>query len=133
MNKINHANNLKILRAFLSEPRAIATGFLFPDPPFNSNRNYNVLFKDENGHEADSRERRFEDTWHWNRSAEETYHELMITGDEVARMIEAFRSFIGNNKMMTYLVMMAVRLKELHRVLKPTGSLCLHCDPTAMS
>ena len=83
------------------------------------------------GVEADSQITAFEDTWHWNASAERTYLELIQVGDEVARMIEAFRSFIGNNQMMAYLVMMAVRLKELHRVLKPTGSLYLHCDPTA--
>ncbi|MEJ7848033.1 MAG: DNA methyltransferase [Pyrinomonadaceae bacterium] len=66
-----------------------------------------------------------------DKSAEETYHELIMAGDEVSTMIESFRSFIGANQMMAYLVMMAVRLKELHRVLKPTGSLYLHCDPTA--
>jgi site-specific DNA-methyltransferase (adenine-specific) len=106
MNTLNHAENPKILREFLSEPRDIATGFLFLGPSF-------------------------EDTWQWNRSAVETYHKLIITGDEVARMIEAFCSFIGNNEMMAYLVIMAVRLKELHRVLKPTGNLFLHCNPTA--
>src|SRR5207248_10712174 len=72
----------------------------------------------------------FEDTWHWNASAERTYLELIQVGDEVARMIEAFRSFIGNNQMMAYLVMIAVRLKELHRVLKPTDSVYLHCNST---
>jgi site-specific DNA-methyltransferase (adenine-specific) len=59
------------------------------------------------------------------------YRELLLAGDEVATMIESFRGFIGANQMMAYLVMMAVRLKELHRVLKPTGSLYLHCDPVA--
>ncbi len=62
----------------------------------------------------------FEDTWHWNLAAEETYNELINEPDQVGRMIESFRQFIGNNQMMAYLVMMAVRLKELHRVLKPT-------------
>jgi site-specific DNA-methyltransferase (adenine-specific) len=91
-----------------------------------------VLFKDESGHEADAQITAFEDTWHWNHKAEETYFQLITQGDEaVARMIEAMRQFIGANQMMAYLVMMAARLVELHRVLKPTGSLYLHCDPTA--
>ena len=58
--------------------------------------------------------------------------DLIMTGDKVSEMLQAFRSFIGENQMMAYLVMMAVRLKELHRVLKLTGSLYLHCDPTAV-
>ncbi len=74
----------------------------------------------------------FEDTWHWNQKAEEAYHALVTQQDEsISRMIEAMRQFIGENQMMAYLVMMAARLVELHRVLKPTGSLYLHCDPTA--
>ncbi|HQY92936.1 DNA methyltransferase, partial [Caldilinea sp.] len=97
-----------------------------------SSRSYNVLFKDESGHEADAQITAFEDTWHWNHKAEETYFQLITQGDEtVARMIEAMRHFIGANQMMAYLVMMAARLVELHRVLKTGGSLYLHCDPTA--
>ena len=128
MNTLYYGDNLKILREYIKDE---TVDLIYLDPPFNSNRNYNVLFKDESGSEADSQITAFEDTWHWNASAEQTYHELIMYGDQVGRMIEAFRSFIGNNQMMAYLVMMAVRLKELHRVLKPTGSLYLHCDPTA--
>ena len=90
-----------------------------------------MLFKEESGVEADSRITAFEDTWHWNHTAEETYHDLLLDGDDVSKMVEAFRSFIGTNQMLAYLVMMAVRRKELHRVLKASGSLYLHCDPVA--
>ncbi|HMJ08525.1 MAG TPA: DNA methyltransferase [Pyrinomonadaceae bacterium] len=128
MNTLYYGDNLKILREYIKDE---SVDLVYLDPPFNSNRNYNVLFRDESGVDSESQITAFEDTWHWNASAEETYHELIMNGDEVARMIESFRSFIGNNQMMAYLVMMAVRLKELHRVLKPTGSLYLHCDPTA--
>lgn len=128
MNTLYYGDNLKILREYIKDE---SVDLIYLDPPFNSNRNYNVLFKDESGAEADSQITAFEDTWHWNASAEETYRELVLAGDDVSKMIEAFRSFIGTNQMMAYLVMMAVRLKELHRVLKPTGSLYLHCDPTA--
>src|SRR2546429_8649743 len=105
---------------------------IYLDPPFNSSRSYNVLFKDEKGVDSESQITAFEDTWHWNFTAEHTYNELLTEAhDHVAKMIESLRGFIGENQMMAYLVMMAARLVELHRVLKPTGSLYLHCDPTA--
>jgi site-specific DNA-methyltransferase (adenine-specific) len=105
---------------------------IYLDPPFNSSRSYNVLFKDEGGQEAEAQITAFEDTWHWNAGTERTYHEMIQNAPaNVARMIGALREFVGTNQMMAYLVMMATRLVELHRVLKPTGSLYLHCDPTA--
>lgn len=128
MNTLYYGDNLNILRENIKDE---SVDLIYLDPPFNSNRNYNVLFKNESGTESASQITAFEDTWHWNQQAEQTYHELINEPDQVGRMIEAFRSFIGQNQMMAYLVMMAVRLKELHRVLKPTGSLYLHCDPTA--
>ena len=129
MNTLYYGDNLTILREHI-ESESIDLVYL--DPPFNSNRSYNVLFKDESGHEADAQITAFEDAWHWNTHTEHTYQELVtITGGRVADMMSAFRGFIGTNQMMAYLVMMAVRLVELRRVLKPTGSLYLHCDPTA--
>jgi site-specific DNA-methyltransferase (adenine-specific) len=105
---------------------------IYLDPPFNSNRNYNVLFKDESGREAEAQIEAFEDTWHWSEAAEETYRELVTeSSDEVSKAISALRDLIGTNQVMAYLVMMAARLVELHRVLKPTGSIYLHCDPTS--
>jgi len=128
MNTLYYGDNLKILREYIKDE---TVDLCYLDPPFNSNRNYNVLFKDESGKEADAQITAFEDTWHWTRSAEETYHELLMQADDVSKMIEAFRGFVGTNQMLAYLVMMTARLVELHRVLKPTGSLYLHCDPTA--
>jgi DNA modification methylase len=91
-----------------------------------------VLFKDEHGSDSEAQLKAFEDTWHWNLEAEQTYAEILTdTPTHIARTIEALRDLIGTNQMMAYLVMMTVRLVELHRVLKPTGSLYLHCDPTA--
>jgi adenine specific DNA methylase Mod len=127
MNTLYYGDNLNILRRYIKDE---SVDLIYLDPPFNSNRNYNVLFKDESGLEADSQIMAFEDTWHWSGAAK-TYHELILEGDEVATMLQAFRSFIPESQMMAYLVMMAVRLKELHRVLKKTGSFYLHCDPTA--
>ena len=128
-NTLFYGDNLVILREhILSE----SVDLIYLDPPFNSSRNYNVLFKDEHGSESEAQITAFEDTWHWNLAAEQTYAELLIEApDHVGKMIESLRGFIGTNQMMAYLVMMAARLVELHRVLKSTGSLYLHCDPTA--
>lgn len=128
MNTLYHGDNLKIMREYIKDE---SVDLVYLDPPFNSNRNYNVLFRNESETEAEAQITAFEDTWHWNLHAEETFKELINEPDQVARLIESFRESIGTNQTMTYLVIMAVRLKELHRVLKPTGSLYLHCDPTA--
>jgi site-specific DNA-methyltransferase (adenine-specific) len=85
-----------------------------------------------NGLDSEAQIVAFEDTWHWTVATEHAYHNLIAYGpDHIAGMITALRTFIGTNQMMAYLVMMAARLVELHRVLRPTGSLYLHCDSTA--
>lgn len=128
-NTLFYGNNLDILRQYIADS---SVDLVYLDPPFNSNRNYNVLFKDESGKDSESQIMAFEDTWHWNSIAEQTYNELLTqSSDNVSRMIAALRDFIGANQMMAYLVMMTIRLVELRRVLKPTGSLYLHCDSTA--
>lgn len=128
-NTLFYGDNLEILREYTADQ---SIDLVYLDPPFNSSRNYNVLFKDESGKESESQITAFEDTWHWNQAAELTYHALVTNAPpHVGQMIGALRGFVGANQMMAYLVMMAVRLVELHRVLKPTGSLYLHCDPTA--
>src|SRR5258708_28794706 len=128
-NTLFYGDNLDILREHIDSE---SIDLIYLDPPFNSSRNYNVLFRDESGEESESQITAFEDTWHWNLAAEQTYAELLTEApDHVAKMIESLRGFIGTNQMMAYLVMMAARLVELNRVLKLTGSLYLHCDPTA--
>ncbi len=128
-NTLFYGDNLPILREYIPDE---SVDLVYLDPPFNSQRTYNVLFKEESGTEAESQIAAFGDTWHWTEAANEAYHELVTQApDQVGRMIEALHGFIGTNQMMAYLVMMAARLVELHRVLKPTGSLYLHCDPTA--
>ena len=128
-NTLFYGDNLPILREHIADESVDLT---YLDPPFNSNRSYNVLFKDESGHEAESQIEAFDDTWHWNSKTEAVYDELVtITSGEVGALIAALRQALGANQMMAYLVMMAARLVELHRVLKSTGSLYLHCDPTA--
>lgn len=125
-NTLFYGDNLKILRDYISDE---SVDLIYLDPPFNSNRSYNVLFKDESGQEMTSQIRAFEDTWHWVQSTEETLNSLI--NHRAGEMMSALCQFMGKNQMTAYLVMMTVRLIELHRVLKPTGSLYLHCDPTA--
>jgi len=128
-NTLFYGDNLPILRDHIPDE---SVDLIYLDPPFNSNRSYNVLFKSESGNDPDSQIQAFDDTWHWGESAEAMYDELTHgQNQDVAGMISALRQFIHENQMMAYLVMMAARLIELHRVLKPTGSLYLHCDPTA--
>jgi site-specific DNA-methyltransferase (adenine-specific) len=128
-NRLYYGDNLPILRDYVPDA---SVDLIYLDPPFNSSRSYSVLFRDESGHESEAQLQAFEDTWHWNDETEATYNDLVTrVNAQVGAMIGALRGAIGTNQMMAYLVMMAIRLVELHRVLKPTGSLYLHCDPTA--
>ena len=128
-NTLFYGDNLPILREYIADE---SIDLIYLDPPFNSNRTYNVLFKQEGGQDSEAQIAAFEDTWHWNQTAELTYHELVTSApSHVGQMIGALYGFIGPSQMMAYLVMMAARLVELHRVLKSSGSLYLHCDPTA--
>ena len=128
-NTLFYGDNLDILRAYIEDE---TVDLVYLDPPFNSNANYNVLFKAPGGEGSAAQIEAFDDTWHWNLSAERAFDEVTQSGNsDAANMLMAMRSFLRENDMMAYLAMMAVRLIELHRVLKPTGSLYLHCDPTA--
>jgi site-specific DNA-methyltransferase (adenine-specific) len=128
-NALYYGDNLDVLR---NEIASDSVDLIYLDPPFNSQANYNVLFKSPTGKAADAQIEAFEDTWHWGEQAERAFAEVLASpSTQAAELLRAMRSFLGENDMMAYLAMMAVRLIELHRVLKPTGSLYLHCDPTA--
>ncbi len=130
-NRLYYGDNLEILRNREYFPDE-CVDLIYLDPPFNSNRNYNVLFKSESGADSEAQITAFEDTWHWGETAEAAYDDIIVNAPhKVATAIEALLNLIERNQMMAYLVMMTARLVELHRVLKPTGSLYLHCDPTA--
>jgi site-specific DNA-methyltransferase (adenine-specific) len=129
MNHLYYGDNLGVLREQIATE---SVDLIYLDPPFNSNASYNVLFKAPSGEGSAAQIEAFDDTWHWNDSAEAAFQDVLHSGNgNAAEMLRAMRSFLGDNDMMAYLAMMAVRLIELHRVLKPTGSLYLHCDPTA--
>ena len=131
-NTLYYGDNLDILREHVPDE---SVGLVYLDPPFNSNASYNVLFREQSGEESPAQIRAFTDTWAWTQESQRTYENEIIlnpaTPENVKEMVKAFRQFIGSNAMMAYLVMMAPRLVELRRVLKPTGSIYLHCDPTA--
>jgi DNA modification methylase len=127
-NELYYGDNLNILRDYiLSE----SVDLIYLDPPFNSNQDYNVLFTEQDGTRAAAQMLAFEDTWQWDEVAVRTYQEAVESGGKASQVLRAFWAFLGGNNMMAYLVMMTPRLIELHRVLKPTGSIYLHCDPTA--
>ena len=131
-NTLYYGDNLPVLREHLDDESA---DLVYLDPPFNSNANYNVLFKEQSGEESPAQIRAFTDTWQWTQETERAYEqEIILNSDTPANvkdMVSAFRQFIGRNRMMAYLVMMTPRLVELRRILKPTGSIYIHCDPTA--
>jgi DNA modification methylase len=128
MNKLYYGDNLTVLRTFDDE----IADLIYLDPPFNSQATYNVLFRSTGGEKSHAQIEAFEDTWHWGDEAELAF-DGVISGQnsDAAEMLRSMRAFLKENDMMAYLSMMAVRLLELHRVLKPTGSIYLHCDPTA--
>ncbi|MCX6639539.1 MAG: DNA methyltransferase [bacterium] len=130
MNTLYYGDNLEILRRHID---AESVDLIYLDPPFNSKRAYNVIFQDKTGQDSAAQIEAFEDTWTWSAETQSAFDEIMKGGysGDLKNMMKAFREFMGINNLMAYLTMMAIRLVELHRVLKSTGSIFLHCDPTA--
>jgi site-specific DNA-methyltransferase (adenine-specific) len=128
-NRLYYGDNLDILREHVADE---SVDLIYLDPPFNSKRDYNLLFKTPKGHQSDAQITAFEDSWQWGPQAEAEFHQILKgSNTDVAEVMQALRKFLGDNDMMAYLTMMANRLMEMHRTLKPTGSIYPHCDPTA--
>ena len=128
-NKLYFGDNLRILRENVPDD---SVDLIYLDPPFNSNATYNVLFRERTGEDSAAQITAFEDTWSWSIESEIAFQDVITDGPEkLGDLLQAMRGFLGQNDMMAYLTMMAQRMAELHRVLKPTGSIYLHCDPTA--
>lgn len=128
-NFLYYGDNLDILPRYIDDE---SVDLIYLDPPFKSNQDYNVLFTERDGSRSAAQILAFEDTWHWDQVAARAHLEVVEKGPEqVSKVMEAFKTFLGENDMLAYLSMMAPRLIELWRVLKPTGSIYLHCDPTA--
>jgi DNA modification methylase len=127
-NLLYYGDNLDVMRLHIKDE---TVDLVYLDPPFNSNTNYNVLFAEKDGSKAASQIQAFSDTWTWNQESESIFAEIVTAGGLVADCLQAFRTFLGECDMLAYLVMMTPRLVELRRVMKPTASIYLHCDPTA--
>ena len=127
-NLLYYGDNLDVMKRHIADE---TVDLVYLDPPFNSNTNYNVLFAEKNGSKAASQIQAFSDTWTWNQESESIFAEIVTAGRKVSDCLQALRTFLGECDVLAYLVMMAPRLIELRRVLKPTGSIYLHCDPTA--
>jgi DNA modification methylase len=128
-NVLYYGDNLDILRKYVPDD---SIDLIYLDPPFNSKATYNVLFRESSGAGSGAQIEAFEDTWHWGQAAQAAYEEVVMGPHQrVARMLQAMVEGLGHNDVTAYLCMMAIRLVELHRVLSATGSIYLHCDPTA--
>jgi len=130
MNTLYYGDNLDILRNREYLPSE-SVDLVYLDPPFKSDQEYNVLFAEQNGSRSVSQIQAFKDTWHWDRAAAKIYEETVEGGGKVSDALRAFHELVKPSDMLAYLAMMAPRLAELHRVMKPTGSIYLHCDPAA--
>jgi site-specific DNA-methyltransferase (adenine-specific) len=126
-------DNIKFLREpSIFPPESVDLVYL--DPPFNSKHQYNVLFRDPSGAPSSAQTKAFDDTWTWTLSANDAMLEAIRSGEgsKIGDALEGLQKILGpEDDMFAYLCTMAPRIVYLHRVLKPTGSLFLHCDPTA--
>lgn len=127
-NTLYYGDNLQVMREHIP---AEYVDLVYLDPPFKSDQNYNVLFAERDGTKSQAQIKAFGDTWHWDEGAARAYQDVVEQGGSVSNVMRAFRTVLGDNDMLAYLAMMAPRLVELRRVLKQTGSIYLHCDPTA--
>ncbi|HPH40569.1 MAG TPA: DNA methyltransferase [Candidatus Fermentibacter daniensis] len=129
MNKLFFGDCLDVLRNEIPDE---SVDLVYLDPPFNSSRDYNLLFKAPDGHKSEAQIEAFQDTWHWGEQAEREFRQLLVQPNtQTSELLASLRRFLGENDLMAYLTMMANRLLELHRSLRSTGSLYLHCDPSA--
>ena len=127
-NKLYYGDNLPVLKRHVKDE---SIDLVYLDPPFNSNADYNVLFAEQDGTRSAAQIKAFGDTWRWDAAAARSFESVVEQGGEISRTLQALRVIVGESDMLAYLSMMAPRLVELRRVLKPKGSVYLHCDPTA--
>ncbi|OYX43356.1 MAG: site-specific DNA-methyltransferase [Rhodobacterales bacterium 32-67-9] len=128
MNALYFGDNLEVLREHVKDH---TVDLIYLDPPFNSDARYNVLFESPDEKRRSAQAEAFRDTWFWDHEAEDAFRQVAQIGGPLALFVNALYGALGRSDLMAYLVMMAVRLHELRRVLKPSGSLYIHCDPTA--
>jgi site-specific DNA-methyltransferase (adenine-specific) len=128
MKQLFFGDNLEVLKEIGEE----SVDLVYLDPPFNSKANYNIFFDNTQKVRSETQIQAFEDTWHWGTQSENEYDELLISNNsQVIEIVTSLRNFLGESDVMAYLIMMTSRLLAMHRVIKDTGSLYLHCDATA--
>jgi len=127
VNTLLYGDNLYYLRELDRE----TVDLIYLDPPFNSKATYNLLYRTPQGDAVQAQTAAFRDTWWWDTPAARAFDDVVASGSAAAPIMIALKSYLGESDLMAYLAMMAVRLVEMRRILKPTGSLYLHCDPTA--
>ncbi|PXA83816.1 site-specific DNA-methyltransferase [Nostoc sp. 3335mG] len=128
-NRLYYGDNLDVLRAHVRDE---SVDLVYLDPPFNSNTGYNLLFASAASSRVEASIEAFDDTWTWGEASQDAMLDIDGgTNRTLQVMMRAMHDALGDSPLMAYLAMMAVRLVELHRVLKASGSLYLHCDPTA--
>ncbi len=120
MGTLYYGDNLEILTRYIADE---SVDLVYLDPPFNSAQDYNAFFEEKDGTSAASQIQAFKDTWEWNNESHTAYEALSLRADKLGSVMRAFMEILGPTDMMAYLAMMAPRLVELHRALKPTGSL----------
>ncbi len=127
-NKLYYGDNLNILSRHVDTE---SVDLIYLDPPFQSGRDYNILFEEQDGTKATAQIQAVEDSWEWDTRAAESFDSVVRAGGPLANAMEAFRRLLGPTPMLAYVSMMAPRLVELKRILRRTGSIYLHCDMTA--
>ena len=127
MNKLYFGDNLDWLPKIASE----SIDLIYLDPPFNSKASYNAFFRSPVGNPSDAQIHAFNDAWKWESGADKAIEAVRNSNIDTFKVLQSLQSFLDQSDIMAYLAMMAVRLLEMHRVLKETGSIYLHCDPTA--
>ncbi|OFX15938.1 MAG: hypothetical protein A2Z18_00030 [Armatimonadetes bacterium RBG_16_58_9] len=126
-NTLYYGDNLEVMREHIPDE---SVDLIYLDPPFNSARDYNVLFKQAKKDENQAQITAFTDTWQWSKRRYDEFFDDPRNA-RLFLLIDALHKILDGSEMMAYLLMMTPRLLEMHRVLKPTGSLYLHCDPVA--
>ena len=129
-NTLYYGDNLEILRKYIKDE---SVDLIYLDPPFNSNADYNIFFPDPvTGKKSEAQIMVFTDTWSWGLEAEKVFQEIVDTAPgNIVNLMLALKSIFPKSSMLAYLTMMCVRVIELRRVLKDSGSIYLHCDTTA--
>jgi DNA modification methylase len=133
LNRLFYGDNLDVLRSRKIKDETVDLCYI--DPPFNSKRNYNQIYNNI-GDEDRAQAQAFIDTWTWNDRANAGYTEIIANAEgrfqpQLVELIKGLHAVLQRGGLLAYLISIALRVTEIHRVLKPTGSFYLHCDPTS--